>query len=209
MDLAKLEADIHELERRYKQWDANLVCLIEDRLRTLEGETYTEADRKREINILYRQQLAVYNPRLAERPLLNEVIAAFPSLPADEREATRNIFAKFDHNGLFRYIIECAECLETPEDEDIFRLALIAAAIQNAAWDFRDTAMILAELAIAATKAGINMEPHCTAIVELCSEYPSKGGMFMKSSLANFHINAPKAVRLVPYDWINNVELEE
>jgi len=95
MDLAKLEADIHELERRYKQWDANLVCLIEDRLRTLEGETYTEADRKREINILYRQQLAVYNPRLAERPLLNEVIAAFPSLPADEREATRNIFAKF------------------------------------------------------------------------------------------------------------------
>jgi hypothetical protein len=209
VDLKKLEADLRELEARYKEWKAPIISFVDETANKLGQNGYTKEDRKREIQSFYKQQYAIYNPRLAIRPLLNNVFAAYVEVSADEREAIRNIFSHFSFANLLGYIVECAECLETPEDDDAFHLALIAASIENYAFDFRDTDMILAELAIAAVHAGIDMEPHCTAIAELCSDAWGKGGGGMKEQLATFHLYAPTAVRLVPYDWIRGVELED
>jgi hypothetical protein len=208
MDLEKLEAGLREVQDRREQLNRTIRPEYEKREHKVGQDGYSAEDLKREMKAIYREQVANYNPRLVERPLLNEAIAAYEVVSAEERSAIRDIFGKFD-TGLLNYIIECAECLESPKDEDIFRLAMIAASIENAAHDFRDTDMILAELAIAARNAGINIEPHCTAIAELSSAVRSSGGGLMKAKLASFHIYAPKAVRVVPYDWVNGVELPE
>lgn len=199
MDFQKLEADLRELQARYQQWRAPIRRAWEDiHGKVGQHDGYTKVDAKREADAVYRQQLAVYNPRLAILPLLNEVFSVYEVVSSEERAAIRDIFGKFYHasGSLMSYILECAECLETPEDGDVFRLALIAASIENYSFDFRDTDAVLAELAIASVKAGINMEPHCTAIAELSSDERSKGGRTMKPVLAHFHIHAPKAVRI-------------
>jgi hypothetical protein len=211
MNLEKLEVDLRQLQERYLLWNAPIYQLKKETHSFIGINGYTEEDCQREIKAFYQQQLAEHNPRLAMRSLINKAISIYESVSPKEREAIRDIFGKFFHASgqLLGYIIECAECLEIPKDANIFRLGLIAASIENYAFDFRDTDMILAELAIAAAKANIDIEPHGTSIAKLCSDERGKGGGFMKRKLAQFHIYAPKAVRLVPYDWINGVELPE
>jgi uncharacterized tellurite resistance protein B-like protein len=204
MDLWKLEADLREFDEQYRQWNKSIHRAAKEAGYKLGGPD--DAATERALRQIYQEHLAIYNPRMAIRPVLEAVFDAYVSVSAEERSAIREIFGKYYHaNGmLLSYMVECAECLETPEDEDAFRLALVAASIQNYASDFRDTDMILAEVAIAAVRAGINIEPHCIAIAELCSDVPSGGGRFMKQELSQFHIYAPNAVRLVPDEWLND-----
>jgi hypothetical protein len=207
INLQKLEADLRELERREQQWNTAIYNMIENTRHKVGQDGYTEENREREIEAFYRQHRANYDPRLAERPLLNQVISVYESVSPEERTAIRDIFGKFSENGLLSYIVECAECLEAADDADIFRLGLIAASIENYAFDFRDTDMILAELAIAANNAGIDIEPHCTAIAQLCSDSWGRGGGFMKGKLADFHRYALRAKRVINYDWVRGVEI--
>jgi len=204
MDLQKLEAELRALQEQYQQWMAPIRQIEEDTRRKVGHDGYTEEDGRKEIEAVYQQQRIIYNPHLAILPLLNDVLSAYVVVTAEERAAIRDIFGKlyYASGALLSYILECAECLETPEDEDAFRLAMVAASIEDYTSDFRDTDAVLAELAIAAVKAGIDILPHCTAIAELSSATPGKGGRAMKPVLANFHLYAPKAVRLIDFHWL-------
>jgi hypothetical protein len=182
MDLQKLQADLDELDQRFLARNGEVWRLSE-----------------RELEASQDRLDAVYHPRNSIRPLLNNVIAAYVVVSAEERATIRELFrhSSCGSYGLMDYILECAECLETPDDVDVFRLALIAASIQDCAHDFRDTHAVLAELALSAVKAGIVMESDCAAIAELSSTHPSTGGCQpMKLVLAGFPAYAPKATRL-------------
>lgn len=198
MDLLKLDAKLQKYHEQYEAWHTPIYQVSKEARAKLGQNGYTAEDYNRELEATYQRQKAIFNPRLAIRPLLNEVLVVYEVVSAEEREVIRNIFAKYySASGmLMSYILECAECLELPEDDDVFRLAMIAASIENYSSDFRDTDGVLAELAMAAVKAGIDIEPHCTAISELCSPTWGKGGGFMKARLAIFHIYAPKAQRV-------------
>jgi hypothetical protein len=101
-------------------------------------------------------------------------------------------------NLLFSYILKCAECLETPDDGEILRVALIAASIENYAHDERDTNAVLAELAVAAREAGVDIESHSMIAAKLSSDQQPRGGRgTMKSMLARFHIYVLTAKRLI------------
>lgn len=182
MDLQKLQADLDELEQRFRARNSEAWGLSE-----------------RELEASQDRLNAVYHPRDSIFPLLNDVIAAYVLVSAEERIAVRAIFRRSNCGsyGLLDYMLECAECLETPDDGDVFRLALIAASIQDCAHDFRDTHAVLAELALVAVKAGIVMEPDCSEISTLSNPDPSTGGCQpMKTVLSGFPTYAPKAIRL-------------
>jgi hypothetical protein len=115
----------------------------------------------------------------------------------------RKIFRKNDDagcGGILTYIMQCVECLESPADEDIFRIALIALSLNNFWPDFRDTGAVMAELAIAAVRTSINMEPHCLEIAELSADDSTWS---IKKHLATFHLYAPNAERIFDDDFMS------
>lgn len=199
MDLQKLQVDLDDLEQRFRTRNGALWRLSETTRQKVGYEGYTQEDRARELEALRNQLDAVYHPRDSIFPLLNDVIAAYVLVSAEERIAIRAIFRRSNCGsyGLLDYMLECAECLETPEDADVFRLALLAASIEDCAHDSRDTHAVLAELALAAVKAGIALEADCTAIAELSNADPSTGGCQpMNTVIAAFPSYAPNAKRL-------------
>jgi hypothetical protein len=199
MNLNKWNEELNDLEQRFRQRNKVESAKSDETFDKVNHDGYTDEDRYHELERFSQELNKIYDPRASIRPFLDDVISIYEAVTEKERRAIRSLCSKYNcaSYGLLDYIIECAECLETPEDEDIFRLGMIAASIQNCAHDFRDTSAVLAELALAAVEANINIELHCTAIAELSSPYtPTGGGHPMKSTLANFHVYAPKAVRL-------------
>lgn len=151
-----------------------------------------------DLEIQFRDRTPEAN-RDAIRPLLDAVLAEYVDASEDERAAIRDIMGGpiCASAGLLEYILECAECLESPDDADAFYLGLVAASIENYSQDFRDTSACLAELAMAAVKAGIDIELYCVAVAELSSAEKSRSGVIpMQRTLSQFHIYAPTAIRL-------------
>lgn len=195
-DLHTLEADLTELQRLYEVWHAPIVQMEQETWRKRHAGVYTEADQVRDIEAIYRQQLVLYNPAQAESAVREALLAAYVDGDDADRAAMRMMVARLGRAPymLMDYILMCAECLETPNDGWILRSGLVAAAIENYNNDFRDTGYVLSELAIAAVKAGIDIEPHAKAVAEMCSpEATMPGHFFMRKTISNFHIFAPTA----------------
>jgi hypothetical protein len=200
MDLERLDAQLTELQRRYQEWTIPLHQASEETRLKLNRDGYTEADRARDMEATYQKQLALYNPKEAETPVLEELLTSYVKMTAEERDVLQAITGKGWHTSgmLMAHILRCAKRLQTPNDSEILYSALIAASIENYSFDFRDTDMVLAELAVSARNAGINIEPLSSAAAELSSADEPKGGrMPMKTKLAHFHIYAQVAERVV------------
>jgi hypothetical protein len=207
MDWHRLESDLSELDRKHKDFYRSRHSFVDTLKRKVGHNGYTEQDLQRDVKAFYIEQYTT-SLRVALRALQNECISAYPLMAAEERDTMRRMFRRYDlagSGGLLEYIMECIEFLESPADEDIFRLALIALSIHDFHPDFRDTGAVLAELAIAAVRTRINMEPHCLKISELLGDgeppWPS-----MKKCLETFHLTAPKRERIFDDDFMSYYE---
>lgn len=182
MGLQKLEEELIKFDKFYKEWPPRLHEM------PYETRDYTEIELKKYLATVYRQKIY---------PLREEILSVYVTGTEEERYYIREIVHERDHLSgmILNYVVECAECLESPEDGWILRSGLVAASINNFLPDFRDTGYALAELAIAAREAGIDIEPHSSFVAELCPpEMP--GVMSMRRQMKNFHIYALKAIHL-------------
>src|SRR5215212_9950754 len=94
MDLQQLEADLIELQRRYLEWNTPISRMKEETWKLRHQGSYTEADQVRDMQAIYRQQLALYDPDQAEYPVREALLAAYISGSNDERAAIRIMVAK-------------------------------------------------------------------------------------------------------------------
>ena len=133
MDLQKLEADLRELEQAFRERNGSYSEMSKVTARKINHDGYTTEDYYRELEVFSQQLDTIYSPENAIRPLLNDVILAYVEVSAEERAAIRDICGQLScaSYGLLDYILECAGRIKTPEDEDVFHLALVAASIQN------------------------------------------------------------------------------
>lgn len=197
LDLQKLKIGLTEWEQQKQASNAAFWRTHGEAWDKVHQGIYTEADVDREL-APFIQQLNVVDSLV--RPLVLDFISAYLMGTADERATIRDVFSNLPcaAYALLDFIVDCSKRLDTSDNEEIFRLALAAASIENCGHDFRDTNAVLAEIAIGAFKVGINIEPVCSAIAAISSADRSKGGWptSMQSVLADFHNYAPKAVRL-------------
>jgi hypothetical protein len=203
VDWQKLDANLAELDRNYIEYYRSInVFATSLELKVLRNE-YTKEDMYSDV---HKFRLALTNPRFALRALQHECITVYPLMNVEDRETMRMVFKKYDMAGsgeFLQYIMECAECLESPADEYIFRLALIALSIHDFHPDFRDTGAVMAELVLAAVRTKINMEPHCIEIAELSADRPY---LSMKEALAGFHLSAATRKRIFDDEFMSYYE---
>ncbi len=202
MDLQKLGWDLADLDRSLITYQRSINLYGASLEQKVGRDGYTQEDLVRDI-LLFRQQQTPNNPRVALGAFYNECVKLYPLITAEDRDTMRKIFRKHSNvgsGGILTYIMQCVECLESPSDEDIFRIALIALSLNNFSPDYRDTGAVQAELAIAAVRTSINMEPHCLEIAELSAD---DSPISMKKSMAKFHIYAPQAKRIFDDDFMS------
>jgi hypothetical protein len=201
IDLQGLVAEFTHLGERYREWHSPIVAVDQESWRKVHKEFgYTLEDKARDMNAVFEQQLDLYNPYQAEVPARERLLALYQAATPEEQALIRAAMAKlfYAEHVLYRYILKCAECIESPEDGDILFSGLVAAAIDNCAHDFRDFGYVTSELAIAARDSGIDIEPHAKAIAPFCDDKPTPGGCYpsVKARLAQFHIYAQDAVHV-------------
>jgi hypothetical protein len=202
MDWQKLDLDLADLDRNLIGYYRSINHYGRSLEQKVGHDGYTQEDLVHDVKLFIRQQ-EPNNPRVALGTLYNTSVTLYPLITADERDTMRKIFKKYPEagcGGMLTFIMQCVECLESPADEDVFRIGLIGLSLNNFHPDFRDTGAVWAELAIAAVRTSINMEPHCLEIAELSAD---DSPMSMKKSLATFHLYAPQAQRLFDDDFMS------
>src|SRR5262245_45159911 len=169
MDLQTLKMSLFEWEQQKRVSNGAYWQTHGEAWRKVHQGIYTEEDVDSELESLHQQANAIDS---VVQPLLLDCISAYLVGTPDDRASFRDMFATLPcaAHALLDFILNCASRLETPDDDEIFHLALAAASIENCGHDFRDTSAVLAEIAVAAVKAGIKIERHCTAVAELSSD---------------------------------------
>jgi len=87
---------------------------------------------------------------------------------------------------LWSYILQSPELLKGADDGPRLRAALAGVCIDDARADFDDLHRVLADLYLAATRAGIDAKQYFTDAAEVANKGAGGGGTFLRSILEEF-----------------------
>jgi hypothetical protein len=182
MDLDTFKRQIIELEERFQQWIDPIDRTYSETIYKVNKDGYTLDDHKREVKEIAQSQIAQYDPYQDMYALLDQVcpiyLGASPQRRAEIRAAVSD--KEGIRSGLINYVYRAAEQLQSPADKEWLRLGLAAVSIENGSMDIRDTLVALAELFVAAEKAGIDPKPYFREVAELSS-------ISINETLSGFH----------------------
>jgi hypothetical protein len=191
MDIASLNQQLDEHERRYQEWSEPINKATEVNFKNLVNRGgYTSKDFERDIQRMVEERRAQYDPYQLLYALFDQLCPYY--LEATPQERTEIRAATSDKAGvlsaLLGYIHTSASRLQSSADGEWLRKGLAAASIENCSVDYRDVLLALAELYVAAENAGIDPKPHFAAVAELSSSDTPQGGTTpMRKMLADFH----------------------
>jgi hypothetical protein len=189
MDLATLEKELEQLERRYQEWVEPINQVIREKSFQVNRDGYTPGDFRRDVNQIREEQRAKYDPYQEIYAFLDQLCPAYLTATPQERAAIRS--AVSEKNGvlsaLLGYVYKSAKQIRSGSGEEWLRRGLAAISIENCRKDFRDVLLALAELYVAAEEAGIKPQPEFRAVARLSSREKPRGGTTPVSKmLANF-----------------------
>jgi hypothetical protein len=190
MDLDTFKRRLEELEERFQQWIEPIERVHMVSIYKVNKDGYTLDDHEREVKQIAQSQIAQYDPYQDIHVLLDQwcpiYLGASPQQRAEIRSAVSNKEGIW--SGLINYVYRAAGRLQSPVDRQWLPLGLAAISIEDCRMDFRDTLMALAELYVAAEKAGIDPEPDFREVAELSSsQVPSGGTTPVSEMLFKFH----------------------
>lgn len=186
MDLDTFKRQIIELEERFQQWVEPIDRTWSE---TLE-EGYTLDDHKRKVKEIAQSQIARYDPYQDMFALLDQVCPIYLSASSQRRAEIRAAVSDKEGmwSGLINFVYRAVERLQSPADKEWLRLGLAAVSIEDQSMDIRDTFVALAELYVAAEKAGIDPKPYFSEVAELSSDQVPRGGTkSINETLSEFH----------------------
>jgi hypothetical protein len=190
MDLAALERQMDAWERRYQAWAEPINQAIYNGLYRVDSSGSAGEDPWENAHRVREQQLARDDPYQEIYALLDELCPAYLTATAQQRASIRAMAST--RNGvlsaLLGYVYRAAHRIQSPADREWLRRGLAAVSIENCSKDFRDVALALAELYVAAEQAGIPPRSDFRAIASLSSpEKPAGGTAPVRDMLTNFH----------------------
>jgi hypothetical protein len=190
MNLTLVNKQLDELERRYQEWVEPINQAIRECSFKVNRDGYTYADYERDVQRVREQQRAKYDPYQEICEFLDQLCPAYLSATDEQRTEIRA--AVSDKNGvlsaLLGYVYRAAERIQSPADRDWLRWGLAAVSIENCRKDYRDVLLALAELYVAAERAGLAPQPDFRAVSRLSSRETPRGGTTpVRGILANFH----------------------
>ena len=179
MDLGAIQSKIDELEARRRQWSAPIDAVIQANLSRVNRDGYTVQDFKKEIHQIREQQ----NARAAVYEDIDEFLDSLCSdylhCTTDEAHDVRMLFVhrRGLQNSLLGYVYRAARHIHSPGDVHWLRLGIAAVSMENFAVDYRDSLLALAEIYVAAERAGIDPQPVLNDISGRSGRELPTGGM--------------------------------
>ena len=189
MELTALIQQLDDLEEQYQEWVKPINQVIQENLFKVNRDGYTPADFDRDVKAIQDKQRAKYDPYQAIYALLDELCPAYVEASAEQRAAVRAAVSEKGGvlSALLGYAYRAARQIQSPEDREWLRRGLAAISIENCSKDYRDVLLALAELYVAAEKAGMRPATDFRAMSRLSSEEKPRGGnASVKEMLAKF-----------------------
>jgi hypothetical protein len=190
MNLTLAKKQLAELERRYQEWVAPINQAIRECSYKVNRDGYTRADYERDVGQIREQQRAKYDPYQEIYEFLDQLCPAYLEATDEQRAAIRATASDKNSvmSAMLGYIYHAAKQIQSPADREWLRWGLAAASIENCHWDYRDVLLALAELYVAAERAGLDPRPDFKAVSRLSGrETPRGGTTSVRGMLANFH----------------------
>lgn len=190
MDLNTIKRQIKGLEERFQRWIEPIERVHMVSIYKVNKDGYTLEDHEREVEEIAQSQIAQYDPYQDMYTFLDELCPIYLGASPQQRSEIRSAVSDKEGlwSGLINYVYRAARGLQASNDKEWLRLGLAAISIEDCSIDFRDTLMALAELYVAAEKAGIDPEPQFREVAELSNDQVPRGGMTSVSEiLSEFH----------------------
>ena len=193
MDLVRAKRQLEKLERCYQEWAEPINQVMQECLYKVNRHGYTHDDYEREVKQTREQQRARYDPYQAIYDLLDQLCPAYLDATPDQRAEIRAAVSEQDGvlSALLGYVYRAAKRIQSPADREWVRKGLAAVSIENCRKDYRDVLLALAELYVAAERAGLDPKPDFKAVARLSSREKPRGGRTpVNDMLARFHTYA-------------------
>jgi hypothetical protein len=178
MNVKEFERLLENLEQRYQNWVKPINEFISERLYQVNRGGYTYSDYERDLRAFRKERLAEYNPFAEMSEMLETLCPAYLEATAWERSEIRAAAGGKAGvlSALLGHAYRAAEEIESASDGERLRMGLAALSIENCAKDYRDVLLALAELYLAAERAGIDPKPEFRAVAKLSSKEKPVGG---------------------------------
>jgi hypothetical protein len=179
-----------ELESRYQDWAAAVNQAVRESMSKATQEGAAPGERGRRILAIREEARARYDPYEAAYVLFDSLCPAYlAATPAEQSALRRAVRDKYGVVSALRgYVYRAAKRLQSPSDLEWLRRGLAAASLDDCSQDYRDFLLALAELYVAAEKAGIKPRSEFKAVARLSSSQRPKGGRTpVREILDRFH----------------------
>lgn len=205
MEIDRLEDELDRWEAKYKELVEPCIQLIRkaffkvsgggdsfaDLIRNaffkVIGRGYSFADFEREREAILAHQRARYDPQPEIEGIIDRMCSEYLSATPQEREQGRSLIS--DRETVLAYLLgyvhSAAKRVSITKEIEHLRRGLAAASIENCASDYRDVLMALADLWVAAERAGIDPQPHFREMASLSSDQKPRGGLIPVSEMMN------------------------
>jgi hypothetical protein len=181
---------LEELERRYQEWSAGVNQAIRDSLAQANREGAAPGERGRRIRAIREAARARNDPCEPAFELFDSLCPAYLEATPWERSLLRRAVREKPGivSALRGYVYRAAKRIHSPSDRHWLRRGLAAASIDDCSQDYRDLLLALAELYVAAERAGIKPRSEFKAVARLSSSEKPRGGLTPVSEmLGRFH----------------------
>ncbi len=187
MNLDDFDEALGRWEAKYEQWVKPIDQFLQVAFFKINKDGYSLTDFEREHKAIAARQRSKYDPQPEIAAILDRMCSEYLSATPQEREQCRSLVR--DRKGilgaLMGHVHSATERLGATKDIDHLRLGLAAASIGNCATDYRDDLVALADIWLAAERAGFDPSPHFRDVAKLSSDEVPQGGTTPVSEMMN------------------------
>ena len=196
MKLDDFDDALGEWEAKYNEWVKPINQFVQEAFIKINKDGYSLTDFERDYKAIEARERSRYDPQPEITEILDRLCSEYLGSTPKEREQCRSLVRnrKGVLGALIGYVYSATERLGTTKDINHLRLGLAAASIENCATDYRDDLVALADLWLAAERAGFDLSPHFRNVANLSSDERPQGGTTPVSEMMN-HVQDSAVLR--------------
>ena len=187
MKLDEFDEALGRWEAKYNEWVKPINQFAQVAVFKINKDGYSLGEFEREYKAIEARQRSRYDPQPEIADIVDRMCSEYLSATPTERKQCRSLVR--DRNGvlgaLMGYVHSATDRLRTTKDIKHLRLGLAAVSIENCATDYRDDLVALAEIWLAAERAGFDPLPHFRDVAKLSSDEQPQEGTTPISELMN------------------------